>query len=73
MLLQHKYEFAIKAVRQLEKANIVRESDSPWRSNVVMVPKPVGKMSLEPIQKLIINQEISIKHSIIGCVLILGT
>jgi hypothetical protein len=30
MLPQHKYEFAIKAVRQLEKANIVRESDSPW-------------------------------------------
>jgi hypothetical protein len=43
MLPQHKYEFAMKAVRQLEKANVVRESDSPWRSNVVMVPKPVGK------------------------------
>jgi hypothetical protein len=43
MLPQYKYEFAMKAVRQLEKANVVRESDSPWRSNVVMVPKPVGK------------------------------
>jgi hypothetical protein len=36
----------MKAVRQLEKANVVRESDSPWRSNVVMVPKPVGKNEL---------------------------
>jgi hypothetical protein len=24
----------------------VRESDSPWRSNVVMVPKPMGKNEL---------------------------
>jgi hypothetical protein len=33
----------LKAVRQLEEAGVVRESDSPWRSNIVMVPKPMGK------------------------------
>jgi hypothetical protein len=42
----HKYDFALKAVRQLEEAGVVRESDSPWRSNVVMVPKPMGKNEL---------------------------
>jgi RNase H-like domain found in reverse transcriptase/Reverse transcriptase (RNA-dependent DNA polymerase) len=42
----HKYDFALKAVRQLEDAGVVRESDSPWRSNVVMVPKPMGKNEL---------------------------
>jgi hypothetical protein len=42
----HKYDFALKAVRQLEEAGVVRESDSPWRSNVLMVPKPMGKNEL---------------------------
>jgi hypothetical protein len=42
----HKFDFALKAVRQLEEAQVVRESDSPWRSNVVMVPKPIGKNEL---------------------------
>jgi hypothetical protein len=42
----HKFDFALKAVRQLEEAGVVRESDSPWRSNIVMVPKPMGKNEL---------------------------
>ena len=45
-LSSHKFDFALKAVRQLERAGVVRESDSPWRSNVVMVPKPMGKNEL---------------------------
>ena len=50
-LPQHKFEFALKAVRQLEAAGIVRESDSPWRSNVVMIPKPTGKNELRATTK----------------------
>jgi hypothetical protein len=42
----YKFDLAFKAVRQLEAAGVVRESDSPWRSNVVMVPKPMGKNEL---------------------------
>ncbi len=36
----HKYNFAIQAIKQLQESGVVRESDSPWRSNVVLVPKP---------------------------------
>ena len=50
-LPQHKFEFALKAVRQLEQAGVVRESDSPWRSNVVMIPKPIGKNELRATTK----------------------
>ena len=46
ILSPHKFDFAIKAIRQLEAAGVVRESDSEWRSNVVMVPKPMGKDEL---------------------------
>jgi hypothetical protein len=46
ILPQHKFDFALKAIRQLEAAGVVRESDSPWRSNVVMIPKPMGKNEL---------------------------
>ncbi len=45
-LPHHKYQFAIKAIGQLEKAGVVRKSDSPWRSNVVLVPKPSEKNEL---------------------------
>jgi len=41
-LPHHRYEFGLKAVEQLEQAGVVRKSDSEWRSNVVMVPKPVN-------------------------------
>ena len=36
----------MKAIRQLEEAGVVSESDSEWRSNVVLVPKPTGKGEL---------------------------
>ena len=39
-LANHKFQFAMQAIKQLEKAGVIRESDSEWRSNVVMVPKP---------------------------------
>jgi dUTPase len=42
-LPQHKFDFAIQAIRQLQESGVVRESDSSWRSNVVLVPKPTGK------------------------------
>jgi hypothetical protein len=42
----HKFDFALKAVKQLEEAGVVTESNSTWRSNVVMVPKPLGKDEL---------------------------
>jgi negative regulator of genetic competence, sporulation and motility len=45
-LPENKYQFAMKAIKQLEEAGVVSESDSEWRSNVVMVPKPVGKNEL---------------------------
>ncbi|MEG1725637.1 MAG: reverse transcriptase domain-containing protein, partial [Anaerovoracaceae bacterium] len=45
-LPNHKYEFAYKALKQLEQAGVISESDSPWRSNVVMIPKPMGKNEL---------------------------
>jgi dUTPase len=45
-LPNHKFNFALKAIRQLEAAGVVQESDSAWRSNVVMVPKPTGKNEL---------------------------
>jgi hypothetical protein len=35
-----RFEFAKKAIKQLMEMNVVSESDSEWRSNVVMVPKP---------------------------------
>ena len=35
-----RFEFAKKAIRQLSEMGVVSESDSEWRSNVVMVPKP---------------------------------
>mgnify|MGYP003342496345 FL=1 len=45
-LPSNKYHFAMKAIKQLESAGIVRESDSSWRSNVVMVPKPISNSDL---------------------------
>jgi len=39
----HKYNFAIQAIKQLQESGVVRESDSPWRSNVVLVPKPASQ------------------------------
>ena len=38
----HKYNFAMQAIKQLQESGVVRESDSPWRSNVVLVPKPAS-------------------------------
>ena len=35
-----RFEFAKKAIKQLMEMGVVSESDSEWRSNVVMVPKP---------------------------------
>jgi hypothetical protein len=35
-----RFEFAQKAIKQLQDMGVVSESDSEWRSNVVMVPKP---------------------------------
>jgi len=35
-----RFEFAEKALRQLEEVGVISESDSEWRSNVVLVPKP---------------------------------
>jgi len=50
-LPQHKFQFALKAVKQLEQAGVVRKSDSEWRSNVVMVPKPVSADQLRAVTK----------------------
>jgi len=41
-LPNHKFHFALKAVKQLQNARVIEESDSTWRSNVVMVPKPTS-------------------------------
>jgi hypothetical protein len=38
----HKFAFAMKAIKQLEAAKVISNSDSTWRSNVVLVPKPVS-------------------------------
>jgi hypothetical protein len=38
----HKFAFAMKAIKQLEAAKVISKSDSNWRSNVVLVPKPVS-------------------------------
>ena len=46
-----KYNFTIKALRQLEEAGVVRESDSDWRSNVVLIPKPVKSNELRSVSK----------------------
>jgi hypothetical protein len=35
-----RFEFAKKAIKQLMDMGVVSKSDSEWRSNVVMVPKP---------------------------------
>ena len=45
-LPHHKYNFAMKAIKQLEDSGVVQPSDSPWRSNVVLVPKPSDKSEL---------------------------
>ena len=45
-LPNHKYQFAMKAIKKLQLAGVVRPSDSSWRSNVVLVPKPTGKNEL---------------------------
>ena len=50
-LANHKFQFAMQAIKQLEKAGVVRESDSEWRSNVVMVPKPVAANQLRTVTK----------------------
>ena len=50
-LPNHRYNFAIKAIKQLEKSGVVRESDSEWRSNVVLVPKPVKSNELRSVTK----------------------
>jgi hypothetical protein len=39
-LLNDRFEFAKKAIKQLMDMGVVSKSDSEWRSNVVMVPKP---------------------------------
>ena len=36
----------MKAINQLKQAGVVRNSDSSWRSNVVMVPKPTSSTEL---------------------------
>ena len=41
-LPNHKYEFTTQAIKQLMQAGVVRPSDSPWRSNVVLVKKPTS-------------------------------
>jgi dUTPase len=45
-LPDHKYRFAMKAINKLQASGVIRPSDSPWRSNVVLVPKPTGKEDL---------------------------
>jgi hypothetical protein len=35
-----RFEFAKRAIKQLMQMGVISESDSEWRSNVVMVPKP---------------------------------
>ena len=50
-LANHKFQFGYKAIKQLEKAGVVRPSDSEWRSNVVMVPKPVSSSQLRTVTK----------------------
>jgi hypothetical protein len=36
------FNYAIEQLHQLRDAGVISESDSPWRSNVVLVPKPAG-------------------------------
>ena len=50
-LPHHKFQFGLKAIKQLEKAGVVRESDSEWRSNVVMIPKPISATQLRAVTK----------------------
>jgi dUTPase len=40
-LPENKFQFAMKAIKQLQKADVIEEADSTWKSNVVMIPKPV--------------------------------
>ena len=50
-LAPHKFQFAMKAINQLEKAGVVEKSDSEWRSNVVMIPKPTSANQLRTVTK----------------------
>ena len=50
-LPENKFDFALKALKQLEKAGVISESDSEWRSNVVMIPKPTQKNELRAVTK----------------------
>ena len=50
-LPNHRYNFAIKAIKQLEKAGVVHERDSEWCLNVVLVPKPVKSNELRSVTK----------------------
>ncbi|RPH78852.1 MAG: hypothetical protein EHM77_06535, partial [Planctomycetaceae bacterium] len=50
-LPNHRYEFAVKALTQLQKAGVIRESNSEWKSNVVMIPKPIAKDELRSTTK----------------------
>ena len=50
-LPNHRYNFAIKAIKQLERAGVVHKSDSEWRSNVVLVLKPVKSNQLRSVTK----------------------
>ena len=50
-LPHHMFQFGLKAIKQLEKARVVRESDSEWQSNVVMIPKPISATQLGAVTK----------------------
>ena len=50
-LPHHKFQFGLKAIKQLEKAGVVRELDSEWQSNVVMIPKPISATQLGAVTK----------------------
>jgi hypothetical protein len=50
-LAPHKFQFAIKAIQQLEKAGVIEKSNSEWRSNVVMIPKPTSANQLRTVTK----------------------
>jgi dUTPase len=47
----HKFTFAMKAISQLQRAGVIRPSQSDWRSNIVMVPKPTVTTDLRQSTK----------------------
>jgi hypothetical protein len=73
-LPHHKALFALKAINQLKQAGVIRDSDSPWRSNVVLVPKPTSSNELHQNTKVVFfSTQGSVNDTAVTCTAVLMT